>query len=108
MSLIVKQPEKKKPTPWALYTWTKKDENDFELRVEGSITMRVYKHADGWEMVACTAEQKTYRGTRPTLEDAAKAVDRLLYKTNPRAWTVTDARAIMPWKGDLNFEDRKS
>ena len=110
MSIIVKEPEKKaKPSIYA-HTWVKKDDNDFELHVEGTIMLRIWRtSAETWSMLGRIGE-KTYKGTRPSLEEAAKAADRLLYKKFPHVWTTTDARAIIaPWRGDLHFDqDEKS
>ena len=104
MSIIVKEPEKKaKPSVYA-HTWVKQDDNDFELHVEGTIMLRIWRtSAETWSMIGCIGE-KTYKGTRPSLEEAAKAADTLLYKKFPHVWTTTDARVIIAfWKGDLNL-----
>jgi hypothetical protein len=105
LSLIVKAPEKKKPTPWAKYTWIKDANGRYQL-VVGVDTFYIWEQAGIWTATA-HIDGQSYHAERPTFEEAAKAADRLLYKKLPKAWTVTDARAIIAWKGDLNFEEAK-
>jgi hypothetical protein len=102
VSLIVKEPEKKKAASWAKYTWVKDDNGRFVL-VVGVDTFYIWEQAGYWYATA-HIDGQSYHAERPTLEEAAKAADRLLYKKLPKAWTVTDARGIIsPWKGDLNL-----
>lgn len=102
--MIVKQPEKKKPTPWAKYTWVREENGVFGL-VIGEDVFFIWEEHGTWIMTAKIGD-KHFRGERRTLEDAAKASDRLLYKNLPKVWTVTDARVIInPWRGDLNASD---
>ena len=104
MSLIVKEPEKKKPTPWAKYTWVQESENNYTLRVGGEFLARIYKDASDWR-TAIKMDTGIVRDTHFSLEDAAKFADRKLYKALPKVWTVTDVRVIItPWKGDLTCQ----
>lgn len=107
MSIKIDVPVKPpKPSPYK-HAWVKVAENDFHFVVEGCITQRIWYDAaeDLWFM-SCSAKGKTYKGTRATLEEAAKASDRLTYKNFPHIWTVTDARAIIDsWKGVLKFNE---
>ena len=102
MSIIVKEPAKKaKASPYT-YAWVKDANGRFILEV-GVDTFYIWEQAGFWHATAHIAGQ-SYHSERPTLEEAAKAVDRLLYKKFPRVWTQTDARAIIrPWAG--NIED---
>jgi hypothetical protein len=107
MSLIVKEPEKKKPTPWAKFAWIKASEDNFTLRVGYEFLARIYKDAGLWKSAVMT-KSGVDRVEHPDLETAAKYVDAFLYKKFPRVWTITDARVILtPWKGDLTFEEAK-
>jgi hypothetical protein len=107
MSLIVKEPERKKPTPWAKYTWVKESEDNFILRVESDFLARIYKDEKlGLWKTAIRLKDRIDRANHSDLETAAKFADTLLYKIVPKVWTVTDARIIIaPWKGDLTFEE---
>jgi hypothetical protein len=65
-----------------------------DTHVEASI-----KPAAGqqWEMLL-RAHGQRYKGTRPTLEDAYKALDDLMFKVAKPYWLKQDAHAvIMPW-----------
>jgi len=107
MSIIVKEPEKKKPTPWAKYTWVKASENNYTLRVAEGFLARIYADEGLWR-TAIKTSAGIVRDTHFTLEDAAKFADRKLYKALPKVWTQTDVRAIISlWKGDLTFEEAK-
>ena len=56
---------------------------------------------EGWTM-AVVIDGKRYLGNRPTLEEAFKATDRLIYQHARKYWLRMDSRVIMePWKGDL-------
>lgn len=67
----------------------------------GADAFYIWEQAGKWTATA-RINGKNYHAERDTLEDAAKAADRLLYKTMPKVWTVTDVRAIItPWKEDL-------
>lgn len=104
MPLLLSVPEKvsKKVSPYK-HTWIQETDGSYTIRVGVLFLARLYQFNDLWRM-AVRVNGKTYRGERPTLEDAAKAVDRLLYKNLPKEWTVTDARCIIgPWRGDLNL-----
>ena len=108
MSIVVKAPAKKAKAVWWKHEWVK-DDGVYCLLIDGrfeaTITPASLCDADphGWFMTV-TMDGKRHSGQRATLEEAAKAVDRLLYKNLPREWTLTNANAIMPWKGDLTFE----
>jgi hypothetical protein len=101
MSLIVKEPAKKaKASPYT-YAWVMADTGLLSLTFDEN-EMCLYEEAGLW-IATATIDGKRYRAARQSLEDAAKAADRLLYKKFPHVWTQTDARAIIsPWKGDLN------
>ena len=104
MSLIVKEPERKKKdaTSWAKYTWVDGPDG-FTLRVANEFLARVYedKKLGLWKTAIKTVEGID-RADHSDLETAVKYVDRLLYKKFPHVWTVTNARIIIaPWKGDL-------
>ena len=104
MSIIVKEPERKKkdPTSWAKYTWVE-GPTGYTLRVEDRFLARIYEDAGLWKTAIKTVEEID-RANHSDLETAAKYVDRLLYKKFPHVWTVTNARCIIsPWKGDLNL-----
>jgi len=107
MSIIVKEPEKKKPTPWATYTWVKESDDNYTLRVDSTFLARIYrdmKVPEVWKS-AVKLKDDIDRVNHSDLETAAKYVDRLLYKRVPGAWTKTDARVIIaPWKGDLDCQ----
>jgi hypothetical protein len=46
---------------------------------------------------------KNYVGNRPTLEDAFKATDRLIFLHTKDIWAKSDASAVLEsWKGVLN------
>jgi hypothetical protein len=82
------------------HTWVRADNGLLSL-VFGHNSMLIWEENGVWISTA-TLRGKKYRAERATLEYAAKAADRLLYKTFPHVWTVTDARVIIaPWKGDL-------
>jgi hypothetical protein len=100
MSLIIKKPEPKpKQSPYK-YAWTRVDNGPMNLVFDDS-EMSIWEENGEW-IAAATLGGKKYRTSRDTLEGAAKAADRLLYKNFPHVWTQTDARAIInPWKGDL-------
>ncbi len=54
-----------------------------------------------WEMLL-QVNGKRYVGSRPTLEEAFKATDRLIYKEAKEYWLRSDARAVLEqWKGTL-------
>lgn len=103
MSLIVKAPAKKeKQSPYA-YAWVK-DERKFASLVFDQNVMYIWEEKGVW-LATAIIDSKVYRAERKTLEDAAKAADRLLYKTYPHVWTKTDPRVIIgPWKGDLKCQ----
>jgi hypothetical protein len=89
----------KKVSPYK-HTWVR-DDNGLLGLVFGENVMFIWEENGVWISTA-TLDGKKYRAERATLEDAAKAADRLLYKKFPHVWTVTDARGIIaPWKGDL-------
>ncbi len=45
---------------------------------------------------------KRYVGSRPTLEEAFKATDRLIYKEAKEYWLKSDASVVLEqWKGTL-------
>jgi hypothetical protein len=103
VSLIVKEPEKKKPTPWAKYTWVLDADGSFTIRVDKDFLARIYEDKKlGCWRVAVRLRDGVQRTEHQDLEAAAKFADTLLYKIVPKVWTVTDARVIIaPWKGDL-------
>jgi uncharacterized metal-binding protein len=110
MSLIVSTPKKKEKQSPYKHAWVRDDNGLYGLII-GEDVFFIWEARGGvwnkilWKMSASIGGKK-YRGERPTLEEAAKASDRLLYKNLPHVWTVTDARAIIdPWRGDLNFEE---
>ena len=108
MSIIVKEPERKKkdPTSWAKYTWIEESPDNFTLRVEDRFLARIYKDAAlGFWKTAIKTELDIDRANHTDLETAVKYTDRLLYKKFPHVWTVTNARVILaPWKGDLDCQ----
>jgi hypothetical protein len=107
MSLIVSAPKKKaKQSPYT-YAWVLEPDGSFTLRAAALCLARLHlsELRPGWR-IAAKMNGEVKRGDFESLEDAAKAVDRLLYKNFPHVWTVTDARVIVdPWRGDLNFEE---
>ena len=105
MSIIVKEPERKKkdPVSWAKYTWVEELTGGYTLRVEDRFLARIYEAAGLWKTAIKTAEGID-RADHSDLETAVKYVDRLLYTKFPHVWTVTNARCIIsPWAG--NIED---
>lgn len=105
MTLIVKEPERKKkdPTSWAKYTWTL-TEQGYILRVDSDFLARVYQDGAIWR-TAIRTKAGVERDEHKNLEAAAKFADHRLYKCFPHVWTVTNARVIIaPWKGDLTCQ----
>ena len=103
MSIIVKEPERKKkdPVSWAKYTWVEELTGGFTLRVEQRFLARIYEDAGLWK-TAVKIGEVIDRANHSDQETAVKYVDRMLYKKFPHVWTTTDARGIIaPWKGDL-------
>jgi hypothetical protein len=105
MSIVVKAPAKKAKTVWWKHEWTTETGKAgvYFLVIDGLFAATIQSGGSGWLMTV-TVDGVHYSGQRATLEEAAKAVDRLLYKNLPHEWTLTNANAIMPWKGDLTFE----
>jgi hypothetical protein len=102
MSLIVKAPTKKEKQSPYTYAWVRRESGLMTLVFDDNIMM-LWEENGEW-IITATLAGKKYRATRNTLEGAAKAADRLLYKNFPHVWTQTDARVIInPWKGDLNL-----
>lgn len=100
MSLIVKAPAKKEKQSPYKYAWKKDECGRFVLEFEKN-AFYIWEQAGVWTATAHIGGQN-YHAKRPTLEAAAKAADRLLYKTFSHVWTQTDARVIIsPWRGDL-------
>ena len=55
-----------------------------------------------WDMVL-EVNGKRFVGNRPTLEEAFKATDHLIYKQAKDYWLRSDASVVLePWKGVLN------
>ena len=109
MSLIVSAPKKKEKQSPYTYAWVSdSDVDSYSLHIAGVITQRIWVQDGVWCMRTTVYNngKSGFAGHRPTLEEAAKASERLLYKNFPHVWTVTDARAIMKsWKGDLRFDE---
>lgn len=104
MSLIVSAPKKKEKQSPYTYAWVRQENGLFGLVFKENV-MYIWEEGGKWIMTATLGKEK-FRGERKTLEDAAKAADRLLYKKFTHVWTVTDPRVIIdPWKGDLNLEE---
>ena len=54
-----------------------------------------------WDMVV-EVNGKRFVGSRPTLEEAFKATDHLIYKQAKDYWLRSDASVVLePWKGTL-------
>ena len=103
MSLIVGAPKKKEKESPYKYAWVREESGLMGL-VFGDNVMYIWEEHGKWIMTA-TLGGKKFRGERGSLEDAAKAAERLLYKNFSNVWTQTDASAIInPWKGDLTYE----
>lgn len=103
MSLIVKEPEKKKPTPWAAYTWVK--EADVCRLTLGKNQFALWEESGVW-ITTATIKGKNYRAERTTMEDAAKAIYALIAKNFPKVWTTIDFGVIInPWKASLEFDE---
>ncbi len=80
-------------------------DGSYTLRVGVLFLARLYQFNKLWR-IAVRINKIIQRTEQPTLEAAAKAADRLLYKHFPKEWTVTDPRVIIDsWKGDLTFEE---
>jgi len=103
-SLIVSAPAKKEKQSLYKYAWVlDTDVNSYNLTIPGLITQNICEFENEWHMNTHLGN-KHFVGVRPTLEEAFKASDRLLYQHFPKEWTVTDARAIMAsWREDLNL-----
>lgn len=100
MSLIVKSPPKKEKESPYKYAWVREESGLMGL-VFGENVMYIWEERGKWHMTA-TLSGKKFRGERKTLEDAAKAADRLLYEKFPNVWTQTDASVtIRPWADDI-------
>lgn len=103
MSVIVTAPPKKPKVSAYKYAWARDDNGLFGLIIDTRAVLYIWQDGREWRMTAQFGDKK-YNGTRSSLEGAAKAADRLLYKNLPKEWTITDARAIIrPWEGDLNL-----
>ena len=56
---------------------------------------------EGWTM-AVVIDGKRYLGNRPSLEEAFKATDQLIYQHARKYWLRMDASVVLEsWKGDL-------
>lgn len=109
MSLIVSAPKKKEKQSPYTYAWVMDaDVDNYSLRIVDVVTQRIWLQDGIWCMRTVfnnsVGGESVFTGQRQTLEEAAKASDRLLYKNFPKEWTVTDAHAIVDsWRGDLNL-----
>jgi hypothetical protein len=75
-------------------------ENGYKLETTNLYATLIF--VDKWQISAIIKKQK-YTGTRDTLEEAFKALDRLISKYMREIWVIIDCRAVMsPWMGDLN------
>ena len=83
-----------------LYRWAQMlDSYTFEAP---NVDARLTHQGDVWFM-AVKINGKNYVGNRPTLEDAFKATDRLIFLHTKDIWAKSDSSALLePWKGVLN------
>jgi hypothetical protein len=56
-----------------------------------------------WKMLIVIDKQR-YTGERPTLEEAFKVTDKLIFQKAKQAWLNSDCKAVIaPWQGDLDI-----
>lgn len=66
-----------------------------------NVSARLQPRGAVWEMLVVVSGQR-YTGQRPTLEDAFKAADRLIYEKAKDVWLQSKCTAaIAPWVGTL-------
>lgn len=89
------------PAKAALYHWEATLDGGYAFNPVDSVSA-VLTPADGeWHMLV-EVDGKRYAGARPTLEDAFKATDRLLYKQARDYWVKSICRAVLePWAATI-------
>jgi hypothetical protein len=90
------QPEEPEPKVW------KVSGPGYEFSAEGCVA-NIMPCTDGhWHMVVHVGA-KHYYGNRPTLEEAAKATNKLMHDKANEAWSGSHWGVVLaPWQGDLN------
>ena len=109
MSLkLTVEPRKGAPaTPFYRHVWVKQEGGleGYDLIIPELFTAHIWMEEGGaWLATMYFGGRRYVADSRPSLEAAFKAVDRIMYKYFPHECTLTASRAIMaPWKGDLNL-----
>ena len=84
----------------AQYRWEEFLGN-YTFKPSGTCNATIAPLGEGWTMAA-VIDGKRYLGKRPTLEEAFKATDQLIFQHARKYWLRMDARVVLaPWKGDL-------
>lgn len=95
LAAIGKAADKPNPNAWRL------EGEAWVLKPGSGVEAKLWPEAGRWAMTLAVSG-KTFRGVRPTLEEAFKATDALLYQEAKKVWLKTLCHAVIaPWAGKL-------
>jgi hypothetical protein len=100
MSIVLTRPPKKEPTPLMKWAWVLADAG-YRLKTPEVLATLKPVNDKEWGMSAKIVG-RWYTGSRPSLEEAFKVLDRAIHQHAIHTWLNTDVHAVIdPWMGNL-------